>query len=104
MKELFELAVSPRLKEILGAEFYLEETVNTGMGDESIIAGMIDQVMKQVPGTYLKSKATVFGAGVDLEVVITAAGADKEAIEKKVTEAKSKLLALVKARPTRTAG
>jgi nicotinamide-nucleotide amidase len=104
MKEIFELAVFPRLKEILGAEFYQEEIVNTGLGDESVIAGMIDQVMKQVPGTYLKSKATSFGKGVELEVVITVAGADKQGIEKKVQEAKALLLALIKARPTRTAG
>jgi nicotinamide-nucleotide amidase len=104
MQAIFELVVFPRLKKMLGAEFYLEETVNTGLGDESIIAGMIEQVMKQVPGTYLKSKATAFGKGVELEVVITAAGADKEGIEKKVKEAKSLLLALVKSRPTRTAG
>jgi hypothetical protein len=58
--------------------------------------------MKQVPGTYLKSKATAFGTGVELEVVITAAGADKEGIEKKVAAAKKLLLALVKSRPTRT--
>ena len=104
MQAIFELVVFPRLKKMLAAEFYKEETVNTGIGDESIIAGMIEQVMKQIPGTYLKSKATSFGKGVELEVVITAAGADREGIKKKVEEAKGLLLALVKSRPTRTAG
>lgn len=104
MQAIFEQTVFPSLKEILGAEFYREETVNMGIGDESIIAGMIDQVMREVPGTYLKSKATSFGKGVELEVVVTAAGADKEGIEKKVREAKRLLLALVKSRPTRTGG
>jgi len=104
MQAIFELVVFPRLRKMLGAEFYLEETVNTGIGDESIIAGMIEQVMKQIPGTYLKSKATSFGKGVELEVVITAAGADREGIKKKVEEAKGLLLALVKSRPTRIAG
>ena len=104
MQAIFEQTIIPRLKAILGAEFYREETVNTGLGDESVIAGMIDQVMKQIPGTYLKSKATSFGKGAELEVVITAAGADKQGIEKKVKEAKTLLLALIKARPTRTAG
>ena len=103
MQAICEQAVFPRLKALLGAEFYREEQVKSGMGDESMLAGIIDQVMKQVPGTYLKSKATAFGAGVDLEVVITAAGVDKEAVEKKVAEAKRLLLALIKARPTRTA-
>jgi nicotinamide-nucleotide amidase len=102
MQAIFELAVFPRLKEQLGAEFYQEETVNTGLGDESVIAGMVEQVMKQVPGTYLQSKATAFGQGVELEVVITAAGADKQEIGKKVTEAKKLLLTLIKSRPTRT--
>jgi nicotinamide-nucleotide amidase len=104
MQAIFEQAVFPSLKEILGAEFYREETVNTGMGDESVLTGMIDQVMREVPGTYLKSKATGFGRDVGLEVVITAAGVDKEGIEKRVQEAKRLLLALIKARPTRTAG
>lgn len=104
MQAIFEQTIFPSLKEILGAEFYREETVNTGMGDESVLTGMIDQVMREVPGTYLKSKATAFGKGVELEVVITAAGADKQGIEKKVAEAKRLLLALIKARPTRTAG
>jgi nicotinamide-nucleotide amidase len=102
MQAICEQTVFPRLKELLGAEFYQEETVNTGLGDESVIAGMIEQVMKQVPGTYLKSKATAFGTGVELEVVITAAGADKKEIKNKVTKAKELLLSLIKARPTRT--
>jgi len=104
MQAIFEQTVFPSLKEILGAEFYQEETVNTGLGDESVIAGMIDQVMREVPGVYLKSKATGFGRDVGLEVIITAAGADKEGIKNKVKEAKRLLLALIKARPTRTGG
>jgi nicotinamide-nucleotide amidase len=104
MQAIFEQTIIPRLQSLLGAEVYLEETMNTGLGDESIIAGLIEQVMREVPGTYLKSKATGFGKDVGLEVVITAAGADKEGIKNKVQEAKRLLLALVKARPTRTAG
>jgi molybdenum cofactor synthesis domain-containing protein len=104
MQAIFEQSVFPRLKSMLGAQFYQEATVNTGMGDESVITGLVDQVMRKIPGTYLKSKATTFGKGAELEVVITAAGADKEGIKKKVQEAKKLLLALIKARPTRTAG
>jgi nicotinamide-nucleotide amidase len=104
MQAIFEQTVFSRLKELLGAAFYREETINTGLKDESVIAGMVDQVMKQVPGTYLKSKATGFGKEVELEVVITAAGADKKEIEEKVTEAKELLLASIKSRPTRTGG
>jgi len=88
----------------LGPQAYQEEAVNTGLGDESVIAGIIDQVMKQVPGTYLKSKATSFGAGVELEVIITAAGPEEGEVKERVQEATRLLLELIAARPTRTGG
>jgi nicotinamide-nucleotide amidase len=104
MQAIFEQVVAPRLQSILGAEFYLEETMNTGVGDESVLGELTEQVMRQVPGTYLKSKATGFGQDVGLEVVITAAGSNKEEIEGKVEEARRRLLELVRVRPTRTGG
>jgi nicotinamide-nucleotide amidase len=102
MRSIFEGEVFPRLKEILGPHAYREETVNTGLGDESVIAGIVEQVMKQVPGTYLKPKASQFGAGVELEVIITAAGPEKGEVNKRVQEAKELLLELIKVRPTHT--
>ena len=104
MQSIFELIVVPRLKELLGAAIYLEETVNTGVKDESVLGGLVEEVMKQVPGTYLKSKAAGFGPAIGLEVVITAAGSDREEITGKVEEAKQHLLELVKSLPTRTGG
>jgi molybdenum cofactor synthesis domain-containing protein len=104
MQAIFEQTIFPSLKEILEAEFYQEETVNTGVGDESVLAGIIEQVMKQVPGTYLKSKATLFGADVELEAVITAAGPDEDEVRARIDQAKRLLLELVRARPTRTGG
>ena len=104
MQAIFEQSVLPRLKEILGPEFYLEEGVNTGLGDESVLGELVDRVMKRVPGVYLKSKATHFGTAVDLEVVITAAGPDEGEVKKRVTEAKGLLRKLIKALPTRTGG
>jgi len=104
MHAICEGTVLPRLTEILGPQAYQEEAVNTGLGDESVIAGIIDQVMKQVPGTYLKSKATSFGAGVELEVIITAAGPEEGEVKERVQEATRLLLELIAARPTRTGG
>jgi nicotinamide-nucleotide amidase len=104
MQAIFEGEVLPRLKEILGLEFYLEEAVNTGVGDESVLGEVIDRVMKGVPGVYLKSKATRFDKAIDLEVVITAAGPDEGEVKKRVKEAKGLLLELIKALPTRTGG
>jgi molybdenum cofactor synthesis domain-containing protein len=104
MQAIFEQEVFPRLKSILGAEVYLEDAVNSGMGDESVLAGLVEQVMRQVPGTYLKSKATGFGQAVGLEVVITAAGSEEDEVRTRVEEAKRLLADLVKSRPTRTGG
>lgn len=102
MKAIFEDAVLPRLKGILGVGAYLEEVVKTGVGDESLLAGVIEKVMKEVPGTYLKSKATSFGTGVDLEVVITAAAPDSAQAKDKIEQARQLLLELIRSLPTRT--
>ncbi len=104
MQAIFEQEVLPRLKEILGAEAYLEEGVNTGVGDESVLGELIDRVMKRVPGVYLKSKPTRFDKAVDLEVVITAAGPDEGEVRTRIQEAKKLFLELIKALPTRTGG
>jgi nicotinamide-nucleotide amidase len=104
MYAIFEGEALPRFKEILGPQAYWEEAVNTGLEDESVIAGIVDQVMKQVPGTYLKSKATQFGAGVELEVIITAAGPKQGEVKERVAKAKQLLLKLIEDRPTHTGG
>jgi nicotinamide-nucleotide amidase len=104
MHAIFEGEVLPRLREILGSEVYLEEGVKTGVGDESVLGGLIDRVMKRVPGVYLKSKPTGFGKGVDLEVVITAAGHEEREVRTRVQEAKDLLVELIKGLPTRTGG
>jgi nicotinamide-nucleotide amidase len=104
MHAIFEGEVLPRLHQTLGPAAYLEEGVRTGVGDESVLGGLIDRVMKRVPGVYLKSKPTRFDKGVDLEVVITAAGPKKGGVKKSIQEAKELLLELIKALPTRTEG
>lgn len=104
MHAIFEGEVLPRLTEILGPEFYWEEGVSTGLGDESVIGEIIEQVMKRVPGVYLKSKATSFGKAVDLEVVITTAGPEEGEVKKRVQEARGVLRELITARPTHKGG
>ena len=104
MHAIFEGEVLPRLREILGSGVYLEEGVASGVGDESVLGGVVDRVMKRIPGVYLKSKPTRFEKGVDLEVVITAAGPEEGEVRTRIQEAKKLLLELIKALPTRTGG
>jgi nicotinamide-nucleotide amidase len=104
MQATFEQEVLPRLKEMLGASAYVEERVNTGVGDESVLGEIVERVMKQVPGVYLKSKPTRFGEDIALEVVITAAGPEEGEVRKRVEEAKGMLLERVTGLPTRTGG
>jgi nicotinamide-nucleotide amidase len=104
MKAIFDGEVLPRLKNILGAKFYLEDIVKTKLRDESVLGEFIERVMKQVPGVYLKSKPTRFGRDVELEVTITAAGSHREDVQTRIDDAKRLLFETIKAHPTHTEG
>lgn len=95
MKPSFEEVVLPRLKETLGVGAYLEEEVDTGLKDESALAQKVEKVMKEVPGVYLKSKPTRFGADVRLKVVLSAAGPDEAEVRRRIAEAKDLLSTLL---------
>jgi len=95
MKPLFEEEVLPRLKEILGVGAYLEEELDTGLKDESALAQLIEEVMKEVPGVDIKSKPTRFGTDVRLKVVLSAAGKEEAEIRDRLSEAKGLLTSML---------
>ncbi|HEX16633.1 MAG: competence/damage-inducible protein A [Deltaproteobacteria bacterium] len=92
MRPQFEEEVLPRLRDILGAGVYLEEEVETGLKDESVLAQVVERVMKAVPGVYLKSKPTRFGRDVRLKVVLSAAGTREAEVKERMSRAKALLL------------
>lgn len=78
MEALFEGSVLGFLKTLAPGMIYQERTVATGVGDESRLAPVLQEVMRKVPRVYCKSRATRFGQDVSLEVILSAAGLEGE--------------------------
>lgn len=95
MKAIFEEHVEERLKTIFRHKVFIERNVTTDIGDESKLVPVIDAVMKEVDGVYLKSKPTHFGKDVRIGVRITASGENegevKDSVGRAITELEHQL-------------
>jgi nicotinamide-nucleotide amidase len=74
MQNIFEETMVQTLRGIFGTKVFLEETITTHVGDESQLGEILDQVMKDIPGVYLKSRPTHFGRDVHMGVTVSASG------------------------------
>ena len=77
MRTIFDDHLADRIKEIAGGGVFLETKIQTPLGDESKLAVVIEKVMTEVPGVYLKTRPKNFGEDVKIEVVLTARGDDE---------------------------
>lgn len=84
LKAIFQESVAPRLAEIFGSAFHLEEVIETPMKDESLLTQILQEVSLLTPHVHLKSKPTHFGPDVKLEVCLTAWGEEREQLEKEL--------------------
>ena len=91
MKAIFEETLLKDLRGLFESRFSREETITTTMGDESKLGEILDKVMKEVPGVYLKSRPTHFGRDVRLEVTLTATGNDANEVEARIREVISEI-------------
>jgi molybdenum cofactor synthesis domain-containing protein len=80
MQTVFEDAVVEILKTVFGKQVFLEETITTPLKDESQLGEILNRVMKEVPGVYLKSRPTRFGRNVQMEVTLSASGDDRRRV------------------------
>lgn len=87
MRSIFEEAMVEILRGILGKSVFLEKTITTPFADESQLGEILDRVMKEVPGVYLKSRPTHFGRDVHLEVRLSASGEEAEEVEAEIDRA-----------------
>jgi nicotinamide-nucleotide amidase len=87
MKAIFEEHLEESLKSMFGGRVFIERNITTNVSDESKLVPIIDSVMKEVDGLYLKSKPTHFGKDVQIGIRITASGEDQKVIEAKVERA-----------------
>jgi nicotinamide-nucleotide amidase len=84
MQSIFEEALVEILKTIFGKTVFLEETITTPLGDESQLGEILNQVMKEIPGVYLKSRPTRFGRDVKMKVTLSASGDNHKEVEAQI--------------------
>ena len=94
MRSIFEETMVEDLKQIFGRRVILEETIPTPFNDESKLAALVDRVMNEVPGVYLKSKATAFGRSIRLDLMVAAAGEEEKAVRERIRKAEARLKSL----------
>ena len=91
MRAVFAAAL-PRIRACLGPETYVaEREMQSGSGDESVLAAALERVTEEFLGVHLKSFATTFAPDCDLRIRITARAADREAAEALVGRAAARL-------------
>jgi len=81
MIAILEGSVLPRLAEKAGRALYLERRITTLARDESRVAGLLRQIMRDLPEVFLKSHATHFGPDVRMEVFASTWAGDRAAGE-----------------------
>ena len=91
MKEIFLNYALPLVKEFMersGFKRYVaERTVNSGLGDESVISQIVKRVMEKYPQVYIKSLPERFGESVDIPVRFTSESFSAEEAERLLNEA-----------------
>jgi len=68
MTAILEASVLPALAAKAGGALYLERRITTAARDESVVAPILRQIMREAPEVFLKSHATHFGPEVRLEI------------------------------------
>ena len=94
LKWIFDEQVTPILKGMI-REVYAERIVTLPLRDESTLAPIIDQVMAEEPGVYIKSLVKPYGEE-GIRLWVSSLGEDKDEIEAKVTKAMDRLVELTR--------
>jgi nicotinamide-nucleotide amidase len=81
MAAILEASVVPALAPQAGGAVYLERRITTRARDESVVAPLLRQIMREAPEVFLKSHATHFGPEVRMEIFASTWVADRTAGE-----------------------
>ena len=85
MKAMFSQYAEPRVLEFIRetgeAVFRAEKTIQSGLGDESVISAMVEKVRERYPQVYIKSLPDEFGDAVDIPVRFTVEAKDQKEAE-----------------------
>jgi nicotinamide-nucleotide amidase len=78
MKDIFQHALGPALRDLLGAGYYAEWRVRAVIGDESALAPLLRQVSAEHPDVYIKSRARRFGEDIHFTITLSARGREPD--------------------------
>ncbi|MBI3989459.1 MAG: competence/damage-inducible protein A [candidate division NC10 bacterium] len=102
MQAIFEASVLNLLRAMTPQAAYQERTLVTPFGDESLLAPLLEQVMKRIPQVSLKSRATRFGPQVKLEVVLSTSARTEPEAEALLQEAEAELKQAIRSQAERS--
>jgi molybdenum cofactor synthesis domain-containing protein len=77
MTAILEASVLPALAPKAGGAVYLERRITTRARDESVVAPILRQIMREAPEVFLKSHATHFGPEVRMEIFASTWAVDR---------------------------
>jgi nicotinamide-nucleotide amidase len=92
LKWIFDDQVAPILKSMV-REVYAERIVSLPLRDESTLAPIIDQVMEETPGVYVKSLVKPYGEE-GIRLWVSSLGENQGEVEEKVARAVDRLVEL----------
>jgi nicotinamide-nucleotide amidase len=94
LKWIFDDQVAPILKSMV-REVYAERIVALPLRDESTLAPIIDQVMAEAPGVYVKSLVKPYGEE-GIRLWVSSLGENQGEVEEKVARAVERLVELTR--------
>ena len=94
LKWIFDDQVTPILKSMV-REVYAERIVALPLRDESTLAPIIDQVMEEAPGVYVKSLVKPYGEE-GIRLWVSSLGEDQGEVEARVSKAVDRLVELTR--------
>lgn len=95
MEAIFEESVVPKLKEVSNGAAFFERGLYVDNMMESVLAPLIDQVMRSNPRVYIKSHPKGAENAPHLEIHFSTTGSDKEEAAEGLSKAASQLSELV---------
>jgi len=94
LKWIFDDQVAPILKSMV-REVYAERIVALPLRDESTLAPIIDQVMEEAPGVYVKSLVKPYGEE-GIRLWVSSLGEDQGEVKARVSKAVDRLVELTR--------
>jgi nicotinamide-nucleotide amidase len=94
LKWIFDDQVTPILKSMV-REVYSERIMALPLRDESTLAPIIDQVMAEAPGVYIKSLVKPYGEE-GIRLWVSSLGENQDEVEEKVARAVDRLVELTR--------